>query len=320
MQALFGFGNLAMSIVERNTDTLPLSVENILEISRAILGAFDDANDKVCGNAIRSIGHVGTLLFCVDIITFEPDQQKVVREHYQDVIQKLSGKLQDSLVSISNQKSNLTWKQRSAAKKHGWGTCNSLGLLLKSRFILDAENRDVSLLATSLLTECMQYYTSINEKVFLAALNSLIGIDCSALSEVSLESSMVGRALSVVVLTLPIFNDDDDQSRMSEKIQKQIFSLLVHLLKSATTSDIALLFQAEGFDKEKLEHLYEWMVHEEIPAHVFESFSKALQHPGISIDSVALEQALASRALYQEKKEQQQQQILTSEDGDDDEL
>ena len=107
---------------------------------------------------------------------------------------------------------------------------------------------------------------------------------------------------------------------MSEKLQKEAFSLLGHVLESADVADVVFLLTAEGFDKEKLEDLYNWMVDGEASSRIFRLVSRALQEPPVTLDAVALEQAFASQALLQEKREQRPttpDKVLPTEDDDE---
>jgi hypothetical protein len=113
------------------------------------------------------------------------------------VVESLSGKVANALMVASTGKNTLSWKERSVSKKHGWGACNSLGLLLQSSEARKEANAEACLAALHALVECVERFWSLNEKIAVGAMSALGALEPTLLSEVAGRSGLIGSALAI---------------------------------------------------------------------------------------------------------------------------
>jgi hypothetical protein len=118
------------------------------------------------------------------------------------VVESLSGKVANALVAASTGKNTLSWKERSVSKKHGWGACNSLGLLLQSNEAREGANAEACLAALQILVECVQQFWSLNEKIAIGAMSALGALEPTVLSEVAGKSGLIGSTLAICAVHL----------------------------------------------------------------------------------------------------------------------
>jgi hypothetical protein len=118
------------------------------------------------------------------------------------VVESLSGKVTNALVAASTGKNTLSWKERSISKKHGWGACNSLGLLLQSNEAQEGTNAEACLAALQVLVECVEQFWSSNEKIAIGAMSALGALEPTVLSEVVGRSGLIGNALAICTVHL----------------------------------------------------------------------------------------------------------------------
>lgn len=153
---------------------------------------------QVSGNAIRSVGHWGYMLS--DSKTNPEDKYPLLRL----IIDALSTKLRATLSLASPEtKGNLSWKQRSIAKKHGWGACHSLAHILKKGAALGNEILQVALSeAVKQLLSCVEHISLLNEKVTVSAMAALRELQPLSLSELGGKTGLIGEALATCALQL----------------------------------------------------------------------------------------------------------------------
>ena len=117
------------------------------------------------------------------------------------VIESLSGKVE----RLNNHiRSRLSWKQRSVAKKHGWGACNTLAQLFYCHAIVREEATSGSSCsnAVRILVDCMKRFWALNDKVTLSAMGALQALDPVSLTQVAGRSGAIGSAISTCILRL----------------------------------------------------------------------------------------------------------------------
>ena len=141
---------------------------------------------------------MGNLLFKIGSTSKGLDASSLFRL----VVESLSGKIANALVAASTGKNTLSWKERSVSKKHGWGACNSLGLLLQSSEAREGANAEACLAALQVLVECVQQFWSLNEKIAIGAMSALRALELTVLSEVSGRSGLIGSALAICAVHL----------------------------------------------------------------------------------------------------------------------
>ncbi|KAL3911018.1 MAG: hypothetical protein SGARI_001846 [Bacillariaceae sp.] len=301
---MFALGNLANSIRECGRfDTL--SKESLLTLCRTAVDCSDDSNDKVIGNAVRCVGHSG---FLVAVIA--PDSSAI--NLLERIISLLTAKLSNALtVALEREeKANYSWKQRSAAKKHGWGACHSLRIIFQGIGEDSLNTRSMQeemLLSFKNLVLCQENYKILNQKVVSAAVMAISNLPVQSLSLIGAETGIVGNALgnaiSILLECKPELRIRSNDTK--ERFFAQNEHVLLHLFKAASISDAYCVLTNERTSLKALDTLYNWMVEQDgdaLDARAFEIFALGLQRLRRWDESVALEQKFASRALLKNKQ------------------
>lgn len=300
--ALFGLGNLGYTM--RNSKGIEPSISPtvLLSVFRGVSACFEDQNDKVTGNTIRTIGHVSYLAFQVPASATAIVDAWDKATAYKKVLEWLRSKVN---AALPQQKESptvtvLSWKQRSAAKKHGWGACHSLALVLNCDQALSDTNISHSRNALKALLQCIILIDSINKKVAAAATAAVRKISQERLLALSDASGVTGYAMRTCMLVV----QGQDTSRASHpRMQSETELLLKHLLQAASIYDVCCMLKGEEISDIHLDFLYTWMVDNDLAAESFESLALALQRRDLA-DDVAWQQRFASRALQRQRKEQ----------------
>lgn len=269
---------------------------------------------QVVGNAIRSVGHWGNMVARMSKALTESQTFRCIVQ----VIDSLSQRVDRTLAAASTDKQReMSWRERSAAKKHGWGACYSLGRVFAGMASWpDSLMDQQSLLhAVRNLVRCTQREQTLllSEKVVLAAMTSLRVMKPCQLDAISGKHGVVGEA--IVGCCVVLFSDV-----CNVKFQQEGNQLLRHLLSCASILDATFVVKHDDVTKSMLESLYGWMVEHGMEGRAFEIFALAFQRPILSSNKndISLEQRFASRAMSQYKKAQMIS--LTSADDDNDEL
>lgn len=319
--AIFAIGNLNDSI--RISDMYQLSSGEMTRrfISVAIK-SLDDNNDKVVSNAIRCIGHAGFVLF--------KQASSSLSEFTQQTIEALTEKLSYAVtVSLSCEaRERLTWKQRAAAKKHGWGACHSLGLLLEGMpedFVGDTSTNDVISCAFQRLVQCVENHEILSLKLVVSAIDALCKFPPGVLFVIGAEYGIIGAALADAIVLLSLSRDDNASNRnpIDGKLAQRNEALLKHLLRCSSISDAKHVMLEEKVSFRDLNHLYVWMVEqtiEDVEASAYEKFALGLSSLTRWSDGIALEQRFASKATQQQKLSDESIRASDAVDVDLDEL
>jgi hypothetical protein len=165
--SIFSLGNLASALRGANSTEI-LQTSRLHTMHRAILSSFNDSNDKVVKNAIRSVGHTSVLLTLSMRAEARDEHFATSCELLVETIDFLTQKLWNTLHVALNeeQKTAMTWKERSAAKKHGWGACHSLGLVFEGLWDRMFEESTMLASACSKAVQCLVlcpcYHTALN--------------------------------------------------------------------------------------------------------------------------------------------------------------
>jgi len=302
--SIFSLGNLASALKNSNQKYL-LNTQRLHDISKVVLSSFNDKNDKVIKNAIRSIGHIGYLLaFC--ILEYPKNELSSSYGILVQVIKSLTLKLSNTLhVTLKQQTFALTWKERSAAKKHGWGACHSLGLVfegLSAGIFEEKCNVLVSSCSEAIryLIQCSKYHTNLNEKVVLASMAAICQLSNDLLTLNDYQTGYIGDALIASILILQNVNKAYNTT-VSSKLAAQNEQFLRHLLDSASITDANNVLSDEQITSKIICTLYLWMVEQPLQARAFDIFAIAFQQPG-KWSNVSFEQQFASRASRKYKQ------------------
>jgi hypothetical protein len=282
---IYALGNLALAVIENGGYWI---IEDGWSVSVAtdILIVMDTSNDKVVGNAIRSIGHFGSILM------FFGKSQIVV-----NILNALSFCIARTVaVAYHEDRAAMTWKERSSAKKHGWGACHSLGRIFHAVAHDDPAMNDALRRGVEQLSQCILRANALSEKVVLASMAALRELKPTWLDHIVGKSWMLGDALAGVCIL--VFREHSNP-----KFVQQGDLLLSYLLPGASITDAAAVLRNEEVSRPILDSLYLWMVDHEMEGRAFDIFALALQRPGLAArNDVSLEQRFASRALMQYKK------------------
>ena len=318
--SIFSLGNLASTLIELKPMTI-LETPRLHEIHKAMLRSFGDTNDKVVKNAIRSVGHTSNLLAlslrhggCDDYVSASLGLLV-------ETVESLTSKLWNTLHVALNeeQKASMTWKERSAAKKHGWGACHSLGLVFEGLWleIFEDSNELASacLKAAQCLVHCPCHHFVLNEKVVLAAMAAVCHLPSQFFIKKESQEIILGDALTISILilesnvcvdVLPLKGSGNCR-RVTAKVAAQNGPFLLHILNSASIVDTTMVLADDLITTQTLGILYSWMVEGPqfggLTARAFKVFALALQQPGRWTASIEFEQKFWSRALQKHKQE-----------------
>jgi len=305
--SIFSLGNLSDALKGLKSENI-VETSNLYEIHKAILHSFDDTNDKVVKNAIRSVGHTSNLLALS--LQRESSDKQISCGLLVETIESLTTKLWKTLHVALNeeQKAVMTWKERSAAKKHGWGACHSLGLVFEGLLVslFDDSNELATACSEALrcLVCCPCHHDILNEKIVLAAMAAICHLPSDFLSNIESQEAVLGNALKTSIL---ILESGTKNESVTTKLTKKNDPFLLHLLKSASVTDATVVLADDQITAQTLDLLYSWMVQvprlENLTARAFEVFALALQQPGRWSANVAFEQKFTSRALQKHKQE-----------------
>jgi len=155
---------------------------------------------KVAGNAIRTIGHLVSLTFHPPYIYSGALDEWDIHSFYGSVLSDLDRKVMEALTSESVP--NASWKQRSNAKKQGWGACNSLALVLDCEEAVTEVNLNHAQESLGLLVRCIDEAGSLHEKVASAATAAIRKMSETTLTRIADGSGIVGKALTPCLLQL----------------------------------------------------------------------------------------------------------------------
>lgn len=304
--SIFSLGNLSDALKRLNAKEI-IDTLSLYEIHKAILSSFGDTNDKVVKNAIRSVGHTSNLLSLSLRHESTDEHVSLLCGLLVETIEALTSKLWKTLHVALNeeQKAGMTWKERSAAKKHGWGACHSLGLVFEGLWLSLFEDSNELAMACSKAVQCLVrcpcHHDVLNEKVVLAAMAAICQLPIEFLIQNDAHESVLGNTLKTSIL---ILESGSNNRRVTLKVTKQNEQFLLHLLNSASIADATIVLDDDRVTTQTLECLYSWMVEvhrlERLSARAFEVFALALQHRSAS---VAFEQKFTSRALQKRKQE-----------------
>lgn len=306
---MFALGNLAFGLVEN--DSISIVEENlVVDVSMQILSLMENASDKVLGNAIRSLGHYGSILISFGRL-----------EEVSMILKALLIQIDRTVAAASaKDQANLTWGERSAAKKHGWGSWYSLGRILHALTDETPILHDILRKSVVRLGQCVAAAQLISDKIVLASMAAMCELKPQCLVPAVGNSGLLGDCIAGICHLL--FDETT-----SGEVNKQGGYVLAHLLPCTSIADGVVFLRHEEMSSNTLESLYHWMVNQEIDGSAFEIFALALQRStfGSGLYNVSLEQKFASRALLQYKKGQAS--LLGDRDyadadnnGDDDEL
>ncbi len=314
--ALFAIGNTALAMKDRCTF---LSMNRMLPL---IYSCIADKDDKVVGNAIRTIGHVSYFIYTPEFLSIEggssvSDDLKL----YCSLLSNLTGKIHDVLCDASGETSReLTWKQRNSVKKHAWGSATTIGMLLDHSHLLS--HFDDSLVECALLQlfRCIQLHAFINEKIVAAAVNALSVLPASLWQYLSTKQRNViacGLATFFNFLELP-------QRKVASSYQTNVQKQAKALIMVAIKRDLCKMFLLRESLPFSIDFFYQWLISNDVPTSTLEQVVDAVISPKVEqvIDVSDIQIFLSRTAQHTQLLVQQDpmQSAAAANDDDEDEL
>lgn len=298
--AIYAFGNLALGLRTRNSQQILLAPESLLQVIDEVGACMKSSNEKVVGNAIRTVGHVCYLAFHEPYASHLGSSQ--TGKSFQAVVAMLSEKLRHVMGGSTS--SGLTWKERSSAKKHGWGSCHSLGLVLDCAIAI--YNQDASRAACAVLSNCINHKPALSDKIVIAAIAALKQIEPSRFEVLSHRNGLIGLVISSCI---ELMVDPNVNSRIRIETEQ----LLLRTVPILSVTDARNFLHA--ITSSHLEWLYDWMVNNNMNAEPYEKFAIVFGQMHDWDSNVSLEQRFASRAAWSYREGNDDDKYL-----DDDEL
>ena len=314
--ALFAMGNIALAVgMMKHVDNEFVQKLPLLRLSEVTFKRLVDSDEKVVGNAIRTLGHLSNLLYNNHNIEIHLHTYERVTwvKLCGDISQELSSKIVLSVNDVVDALNQRSWRQRSHAKRHAWGSCQALSSVLCCKVAEEEMNRAGVKAAIQSLIKCIRYAHLMNEKIVHGALSTLVKIPREIYMLFSDIGSLSGLCFAVCLIKL--------ESDIAYK--QPIYDLMKHLLNVMNYFDFESCLNCDDLSENNVEYLYNWMVSNEVQAQHFESIAGAFEFTSFN-SNVSLFQKFQSRA---EKKRRNENSVINSheytsvqDDDDEDEL
>jgi len=300
--ALFCIGNLSLSLQTAagvisegvaSNSSLPM-------LCTSVHKCLEDKNDKVVGNAIRTSGHLLSLL------RSSGDEGSIQMSDalYRCTVVTLTQKLNLALDIAEGKATNMSWKQRSIAKKHSWGSCHTLGVLLPCASSEEEPNRKLFLAAISQMIRCIQLARSLSEKVTAAAAAALKQTPMDMWREFSGATTIIADGLVACLILVYEEAKGVRAKRLSPPIRNDVQDLLNLFLAISSADDAISSFSNEAISPGILDFLYSWMVDKGSKSSSFDSIATALtSNERVGEFEVSIEQRFSSRARHERRRE-----------------
>ena len=304
--AIFAIGNLCFCLRQHPDLAILIDCRALESLSHRLIDATKDPDDKVTGNAIRSAGHVASLLLERDMLGYNRTNEATWQtSFYRSIIALLANVVRDSIrAACKKDVSTLSWKDRQWRNKHGWGSCHTLTLLIESGIKCQADISSEVYDAACALVECVDCISLLNEKMASSAcvaMTALLSMDSSVLGARTDRESLIGRCIGSCIRFL--FGNSAVPNRAirvgscSSAKEKRLLGeaerLLSVLSENATISDASLAleecFRFLGTKDTMLMWLLDWMRGHSCSKHVYKVFSGALSHLGSGSFSISPE-------------------------------
>jgi len=298
--ALFAVGNLFLSIKSCDTPVSCLLAESSFpELRHAVYRCLGDQNAKVVGNAIRSIGHI------LNMIPYFPDGDDRLLI---DTFSVLAQKLDLALNIAAGQTINLSWKHRSFAKKHAWGACHTIFVLIQCASTRNTVvAREIFKPLLTQLIRCIRMANELNEKIVVSAVASLIAIPKHLWALFTGEGNILSEGLfSCLVVGFEESRKEmgNEKNVLPPQVVAGIQSLLLTLLEVSSPGDAGCSFSRDEIVPEVMDFLYIRMVDSGSTSSSFNTVATALLSIHHDAFEVSIEQRFSSRAKHELRREQ----------------
>jgi hypothetical protein len=282
-KAAFGLGNMAQVLSQPSSPCI-VDTNLLEEVSNAVVERLDRDDPKLVSNVIRAASHMICLL---GLECYADDQVRFVGSS-EKVLESLANRIQEALALAQGHLSHLSWKQRSAVKKLGWGACNALTTIFSglgdSVCALPTNSAHVCL---ENLCTCLIHGEILYDKTVVAAMTALNSVDPSYLGQALNGKAVFTQALGALVNGLPKFQQDKSKLDMIRN------GTLKGLLDICSIADACHVLDGLAAAA-ALGHFYEWLILQDTSAEVFGRLALAIQRC-VAVD-VYWEHKFASRA------------------------
>lgn len=271
--ALFAIGNLLMAANLQRGQKWSHSL-GLSEIALLVHGCLHDDDEKVKGNAIRSLGHV--TVFLLRSSNAQNEFLDMVMSSYDDI-----------LASAFDEHVNrrLTWKQRSASRKHAWGAAFALGQIIEA---IDDMSRYQSNIVR--LLECVAKADHLHDKIVFASSAALQRVaEVTFAKPAFFESLVEAEKLCLTKLYPRSYQPSRPQSG------DYFEPLLLHLLRSSSQHQCDLLLKELAGDEAILNALCDVLVYHKEQT-IFVKLGVSMSKPGIVVN-FAVEQRFAAALM-----------------------
>jgi hypothetical protein len=291
--AIFALGNLCLAMCQNVAVSFLVKDSTLASVTSNIRQCLGDSDDKVKGNAIRSMAHI----LCLAHLKSDDGVRLQPLEQIRDALSSLARQALNTLSLLDKDAvRGLTWKERQSLKKLGWGSFNALARIFETGVAFRDELSEKIESVLQVLVECVSssLWTQ-SDKAFAAA--------CSCLrAAISEGSPVVSRgvlhegnrsggggvvarcAWSCISILLPDIpgpthgNESSGRARSKTKLYHEVEALLKILLENSSVHDAKLvlnLLPRSNF-AQYLRWLYEWMDIQASSPIAFRSVASAL--------------------------------------------
>ena len=290
--ALFAIGNISLAMKMIYADYTSPTIAIMKRLFVLVNECFDDKDEKVVANAIRTISHAAYFVYDPKFhLASDTHGTLLSIDMFGSLVTKLSAKVSFALDdAVSDSPKGLTWKQRKGATKQSWGSCTTLGVLLSFTNILP--HLDETLLGSAVcgLFRCVQLSNLVNEKISAAAIKVLLGMPVELWQFLSCKCDCIGLGLATLYGHLDKRNKNTPHYHEVEK-------LATVLLVQARGKDFRRMFLFLDSVPFSVEYFYQWLVARNIEAYILGEVATAVVSDDVAeILDVSLVQMFLSRA------------------------
>jgi len=293
--AIFAMGNVASAMRGRSENS-EIYIPTIKKFFDPVNACLDDRDEKVVGNAIRTIGHIAYFVYSPMYLSSVLGENAGIPNVFSLLLSKLSSKVELALCdAIGESSRDFSWKQRNSAKKHAWGACMSIGTLLSFSNMTKLIQYSVIETTLNQLFRCIQLHNIVHEKISASSAASLLKLPCSLWLHCSSNCGAIGRGLATC---FGFINQRADKS----SILSEIKSLTKVMLSAANSEDFCIMFLNQDDIPFDIEQMYQWLVSNDMDVYIFDKISLALEHKRVrSVLDVSVAQMFLTRTRHEHK-------------------
>lgn len=289
---------MAFALKEHCDGRFALQSSAMKHLFPSVCALLGDKDEKVVANAIRSINHISYFVYHPEYLSEIEDKSSAALDVYCSLLSDLSSKIKFALEDAAGEiPMELTWKQRNGAKKHAWGSCTTLGMLLSFSNILPFIDVTLNESSLSSLFRCIQLSNIINEKIVAAAIKALVNLPITMWHHLSCKCDSVGRGLATCF-------DFLYEKKTTASNRDGVESLAHVLLISARRADFCNLFLIQDCVPFSVEYFYQWLVRHNTEPGVLKEIAAAVSSQKVEhILDVSVVHMFLSRTIQQNRRQ-----------------